>query len=158
MNRFKLFTVLILSLNPAISFAQDKPELDLDRDVSIERQLIQEESRILSEILQDGQVDEAFIKGYPKILRETLRENSECEKRIRVLGQTIETGLIYQNRFDVITEDELKGLKPGDEIEELERRIESSPVTGQIRDQVRGFQNQIFEQTLKTNGSLSMMP
>ena len=67
MNRFKLFSVLILSLIPSISFAQDKPEVtdkpesDSRADFEYESRLLQEETRILSEILNQGQVDEAFL-------------------------------------------------------------------------------------------------
>ena len=119
MNRFKLFSVLILSLIPAISFAQskpevtDKPEGDYRADFEEESRLLLEETRILSEILNAGQVDEAFIKGYPRVLKETLSDEGEISERVRVLGEVIEAGLTFQSRDQILSEEDFKAMPIG---------------------------------------------
>jgi hypothetical protein len=193
MNRFKLFSVLILSLIPSISFAQDKPEVtdkpesDSRADFEYESRLLQEETRILSEILSQGQVDEAFLKGYPRILRETLGEEQQISERVRVFGAVIEAGLTYQARDQILSEEDFKampmrpfkpgapsddrGADPGSSIEaegqhimdveaekQLQFRIQSSSSKKAIDLQVRNFEKRVIEQSRLVESGISAPP
>ncbi|MBU6154341.1 MAG: hypothetical protein KGP28_08585 [Bdellovibrionales bacterium] len=126
-----VFSFFLILNSGSSAFAQDKPESDFAQDLKSEERLLVEERRILSEVLDEGQLDESFLKGYPKILREVLEDEVSIHHRVRVLSCAIEAGLIYQSRADFA----------GSQLEELENKIKHSPVSIEIRNRVLDFED-----------------
>jgi hypothetical protein len=114
---------LSLVLGSPIAFAQDLPGIQAPAPIEMEQNLIQEERRILNEILNSGQMDEAFLKSYPRVLRESYPDNPAIEARVNVLGKAIEASLILGAQDEIMTEDEIKGFSPDEANRAVENRV-----------------------------------